>query len=237
MNRTLLFIGFLLICAAGACGDQAVPAAELGERLFASTSVSTSRANRYTCASCHSVRMDAPLVAPGLYDSGYNLHGAAARTGWWGGYSSRLLDAINVCVTEFMGGRKLLPEEPAARQLGEYLLAESAPGPQPAAPLTIVRVVTPLDGMTGDPTRGSIVYLAGCQRCHGNARTGGGRLDETFPVVPEETIRAFGVQARYAVIEKVRHGRFFNIGGVMPLFTLEAMSDADLVDMLAYLGL
>jgi hypothetical protein len=30
---------------------------------------------------------------------------------------------------------------------------------------------------------------------------------------------------------------FFNIGGVMPLYSLEALSDGDVVDLLAYLGL
>ena len=36
-------------------------------------------------------------------------------------------------------------------------------------------------------------------------------------------------------IEKVRHGKFFSVGGNMPLFSLEALSDAQLGDVLAYL--
>jgi thiosulfate dehydrogenase len=237
VNRTLLLGALLLGGVAGACGDQAVPAAELGERLFSSPGVSTSRRNRYSCRSCHSVQAEAPAVLPGRYDSGYNLYGAAARPSWWGGYSSRLLDAVNVCVTEFMGGRRLEAEDAEARQLGEYLLAASPAGPEPQAPLTIVRAVTPLEGLIGNPARGSVVYGAGCQRCHGAVSNGAGRLDPTFPIVPDDTVLAFGNQARFAVVEKVRHGRFFNIGGVMPLYTLEALSDAEVADLLAYLGL
>jgi thiosulfate dehydrogenase len=39
------------------------------------------------------------------------------------------------------------------------------------------------------------------------------------------------------VIEKTRHGRFFGVGGNMPLYSLEALSDEDLGALLAYLGL
>ena len=58
-------------------------------------------------------------------------------------------------------------------------------------------------------------------------------------LVPDDSIQAHGTDpmtgARPVVIEKVRHGKFFNVGGNMPLFSLEAMSDAQLGDVLAYL--
>jgi thiosulfate dehydrogenase len=237
LNKPLVFAGLSLVCALAACGDEIVPAAELGERLFSETRVSTSRRNRYSCATCHTVQAGAPIVMPGRYDSGYNLADVFSRSGWWGGYAGRVLDAINVCVTEFMGGRRLLPEDAESRQLGAYLSAASEPGPQPLAPFTIVRAVTPLDGMAGDPARGAAIYTTGCYRCHGAVRSGAGRLDETFSIIPDDTIKGFGDRARHAVVEKIRHGRFFNIGGVMPLYTLEAMTDGEVADLLAYLGL
>jgi thiosulfate dehydrogenase len=237
LSRKLLLVGLSLACALSACGDELVPAAELGQRLFSDPRVSTSQRNRYSCATCHSVQVGAPLVLPGRYDSGYNLADVFARAAWWGGYAGRVLDAVNVCVTEFMGGRKLEPEDAEARQLGAYLAAASGSTPQPAAPHTIVRAVTPLDGLAGDPAAGASIYTAGCYRCHGVPRSGAGRLDETFAILPDDTIKAFGDRARHAVVEKVRHGRFFNIGGVMPMYTLEALTDAQVADLLAYLGL
>ena len=68
---------------------------------------------------------------------------------------------------------------------------------------------------------------------------GTGRLDSTFSIVPEDTQKAFPApgEARFATVEKLRHGRFFNIGGVMPLYSLEALSDRSVADLLAYLGL
>ena len=51
--------------------------------------------------------------------------------------------------------------------------------------------------------------------------------DEEFP----------GVDPSLVVIEKVRHGRFFEIGVDMPLFSLEVMSAEDLGALLAFLEL
>ena len=39
------------------------------------------------------------------------------------------------------------------------------------------------------------------------------------------------------VIEKVRHGQFFGVGGTMPLYSREALSDEDLGALLAFLAL
>jgi thiosulfate dehydrogenase len=46
-----------------------------------------------------------------------------------------------------------------------------------------------------------------------------------------------GVDPSLVVIEKVRHGRFFGIGGEMPLFSSEALPDPALGDLLEYLEL
>jgi hypothetical protein len=43
--------------------------------------------------------------------------------------------------------------------------------------------------------------------------------------------------ARSVTVEKVRHGLFINIGGVMPFYTQEAMSDQTVADILVYMGL
>ena len=43
--------------------------------------------------------------------------------------------------------------------------------------------------------------------------------------------------ARDVTVEKIRHGRFFNISGIMPFYTVEAISDQTVADLLAYMGL
>jgi thiosulfate dehydrogenase len=237
--RAVAPVSIALVAMLSGCGDKQIPAAELGQQLFSDRGISTSRLNSFSCSTCHVVEPGLPLVIAARYDAGFNLAGTASRSLWWGGHSTRLIDAVNVCLEEFMGGRRLDPEEPRARQLLEYLWAASPEPSAPPAPLTIVREPTDLATLTGDPDRGALIYLAGCQRCHGAAHSGLGRLDTRTPVVPEDTQRMFTDPkvARHVVVEKVRHGRFFQIGGVMPFYPAESMSDAALADVLAYLGL
>lgn len=236
MNRAPA-LGFLLAWLVAGCGDREVPAAELGERSFADPGLSTSPFNRFSCATCHAADAAAPVVIPGRLDSGYNLGNSAGRGSWWGTYELRLLDAANTCLSDFMGGRKLAPDEDAARQLGAFLDARSPAGRSDPAPLSIVRIVTSLQGLRGDQVRGKQAWQQACARCHGAPHTGSGRLGIRPTVVPEDTLRSFPDNARAVVVEKIRHGRYFNIGGVMPFYSLEVLTDLQVADLLAYLGL
>ena len=57
-----------------------------------------------------------------------------------------------------------------------------------------------------------------------------------MPIVPEETVAVFGAaQARAVVAEKVRHGKYFSISGLMPFYRVELLSDGELSDLPAYL--
>jgi thiosulfate dehydrogenase len=231
----------LLLCSLAAnllagCGDREVPAAEIGQERFADRKVSTSRFNTFSCASCHAVDPAAPVVVPGRLDSGYNLAGAATRQSWWGGGSTTLLDAINVCVKEFMGGAPLLRDSDDARQLDAYLEV-GAPAMGTPAKFSFVRITTPLAELKGDAARGGEAYQKACYRCHGEVHTGKGHSTGAATVIPESSTSTFGAEARAVTVEKIRHGRFINIGGVMPFYTVEAMSDQTIADLLVFMGL
>jgi thiosulfate dehydrogenase len=93
----------------------------------------------------------------------------------------------------------------------------------------------------GDTGRGAEVYRAACQTCHGETHTGKGRLTPLASLLPDvvneyDTIFP-GVPKQLVVIEKVRHGQFFGVGGSMPPYSRESLSDADLGALLAFLGL
>ncbi len=229
---------FVLLLVAGCGGDQAIPAAQFGARLFDDEKLSTSPFNAFACRTCHTVEAGAPFVVQERLDSGYNLADTVGRPSWWGSYQTTLLDAINTCLESFMGGRRLSADDDQARALYAYLDAGS-PTPQVAAlPLTIVRDVAAPPTSTGEARRGSQVWAAACRRCHGAAHTGAGRLTSKASIVPGSSITQFGAQAAaVAVVEKIRHGRFFNIGGVMPFYSAEAMTDQQVADLLVYLRL
>jgi thiosulfate dehydrogenase len=229
--------------AAVACGGDR-PAAEWGAALFEDPSLSPSSLNRVACATCHQAT---PTPDPSRIDPGYNLWGVAARTAWFGdggGNLVRLYDAVDTCFVYFMrgGNRGLDPGSDESKALYEYLLSITPEGsPTDPLPMTIVERIQPVP--RGDATRGEQVYDAACFRCHGALHTGSGGLLRPPFVLPEEVIEVarehFGDESLAELIatEKVRHGRFFSVGGVMPFFSLEALSDDQLGDVLEYLDL
>jgi thiosulfate dehydrogenase len=232
----LLAVSFMLGC------HRDVSARDSGERYFSDPALSTSPFNVFSCATCHAVGAPAPLVVDGgphvgAINPGYDLFNVVHRPSWWGGYITRLLDSMNYCLTEFMGGAALTAEDERARALFEYLNASSPDTAAAALPLTVVRNITSLSNLTGDQVRGRDVFARACQKCHGAAHSGTGRLSSRVSIIPEDTIALFPTNARAVVVEKVRHGKFFNIGGVMPLYSAEAITDQEIVDVLVYLGL
>jgi thiosulfate dehydrogenase len=230
-------LALLLVAACGAGDGGPTPAAEYGARLLSDPGMSSSRFNVFSCTTCHGASDEAPRVAA-------SLAGVAFRESWWGGGSPRLLDAVNVCLERFMRGAPLDADDPRGKALYEHLVALSPERGLPARPLTIVENVAPVP--RGDPARGREVYGRVCRACHGAPHSGDGRLAPEVAIVPEASIgfardlsaqSGVTVEPALVVVEKVRHGRFFGVGGTMPPFSREALSDADLGAIVAYLGL
>ena len=212
------------------CGSR--PALDYGRALFSDASVSTAASNPFKCSTCHEIGAATTKSLPG-----YTMYDAAARMSWWGGNEQTLLDATNQCVNEFMRGKPLAADDDKGRAIFVYL-ASLAPDPSaPTLPLTVVQNIVDLP--SGDATRGKMWWDQGCGNCHGAPHTGVGRISDVASLVPDDSLAAHGTDpktgARPVVIEKVRHGKFFNVGGNMPLFSVEALSDGQLGDILAYL--
>jgi thiosulfate dehydrogenase len=227
----------LLIGVAG-CGGGPMPAAAFGEQLFSDPRLSESSGNSVSCATCHSAEATEPSdrILPG-----HSLYDSAFRSSYWNGQELRLLDAINVCFTVFMRGYPPLDaEDPKAKALYEFLLERSPTKPSPALPLTIVKNIVG-DLPRGPRSEGERVYRASCRGCHGDLHTGAGRISESAVTLPEATEvygELFpGVPPSIVVIEKVRHGAFFGIGGTMPPYGLERLTDEELGALLTYLEL
>lgn len=229
------WLGLGAVLLAAGCGPT--PAAEYGEKLFSDPTLSTSQYNTFSCATCHATTATPP--ADKMY-SGLSLYNVASRPHWWGGYETRLLDAVNFCYTAFMRGvTPLAPEDPKSRALYEYLVGLSPDASAPAQPFSLVKDIT--DVPRGSAGRGEHVYRAACQDCHGEAHTGKGRPTELAPILPEvsrEYDKLFpNVPPGLVFIEKVRHGRFFGVGGNMPPYSRESLSDEDLGALLTFLDL
>jgi len=239
MTRARAVLAFVAVLAPGGCSEppstEPIAAADLGEQLFHDPGFSDSEYNDFSCATCHADRADARDDQ--RIHSGYSLVDAAFRTSFWGGYETRLVDAVSFCMVFFMRGTAIEPTDPRGRALYEYLVASSPNRPSPALPLTVVANISSVP--RGDSDHGADVWRGACQICHGAPHTGRGRISDLASVVPETSIEfadEIGADPDLVVIEKVRHGQFFGVGGNMPLFSREALSDEDLGAMLAYLA-
>ena len=77
-----------------------------------------------------------------------------------------------------------------------------------------------------------------CQACHGDVGTGVGRISALASIVPDDSVdfaASSGFSLETVIVEKVRHGNFFAIGGVMPPFSTEVLSDDDLAALIGFL--
>lgn len=236
MNLVRVTAFFTALGLSTACSKEEplepIAAADLGRHYFHDAAFSQSAFNAFSCATCHTdVPGDAKLRP------GFTLVDSAFRPSFWGGYEARLIDAVDFCLVYFMRGDPLDAADPRGRALYEYLVSISPDTEAPALPLTIVPNATRVDH--GDADRGAVVWNEACAPCHGAPHTGRGRLTDLASIVPESSIEfaeQLGVEPDLVLIEKIRHGQFFGVGGNMPPFALEALSNEDLGALLAYLA-
>lgn len=231
--RRLIFHALLLWSAAGC--NSPMKAADYGAVVFNDPRFAGTNLNAYACSTCHAVKEnDTRLLA------GHALTGTTARPAYWGGQIERLFDAVNFCYLQYMWGIKpLTVDEPRSRALYEYLHTLPPSSTEGVLPFTVVHTVAALPA--GEAQRGKTTYELACQGCHGALHSGSGRLTTRANILPEVTqdypALFPNVAPSLVVIEKVRHGNAFGVGGSMPLFSKEALSDEQLADVLAYLGL
>jgi len=235
-TRLVAVAGSLVAVAAvaAACGGETTTetrtAVEHGEVLFGLSQLSPAPGNKLACIDCHD--------ADAAHQPGGSLAGVTSRPSYWGGSELTLLGAVNHCRYYFMlADTPWTGEEVEARAIYAYL--ESLPGDGAPAPFSIGSVIDP---GPGDAGRGKAVYETACASCHGAKGSGEGAITPTAPALPDETLAAHppasytDAERRLVFIEKTRHGTFLGYGGQMPPFSLEVLSDAELADLLTYMG-
>lgn len=234
MCRLFCLLALVFTVGCGTTGDE--PSAEIGEALASSPDLSRSAFNPLSCTDCHAVEPGDERILPG-----YSLAGTFHRPSFWGGTIPDLKGAVDFCLVYFMKGDPLDPADFDARSLYRYLHSIGGRGSREAQPFTVVSRIDSRPP-AGDVVRGEEVHRLACQSCHGEAGSGAGRLVKDAPILPDqaraEAERLFPTfDPALVFVEKVRHGRFFSVGGTMPLYSLEALSDEDLGALLGFYGL
>ncbi len=236
MSRAGLLAGAAALALCGGCLTE-VPATERGAELFEDPGLSTSSLNEVSCATCHATTAETPAD---WRPPGATLWGVTRRPRYWGGQVVTLHEAVDQCLRYFMRGQALDLDALDPRALHAYLASLGPEAPAETLPLTILEQIEGLPD--GDAARGAPLWAAACQECHGETVTGDGRLDDLddqiFPdYVTGELADAFPeFPVGLVVVEKVRHGGFITTAGVMPPFSIESLSDAELADIVAFLG-
>jgi thiosulfate dehydrogenase len=236
-----------LLAAALACAAACAPeghetevvrgsAADHGRALFSDPRASSSPSNTFGCATCHPPPADgsAARAFPGS-----SLAGATKRTSFWGGARVDLLESINDCRLLFMDApTPWTSEDDDAQAMYAYLT--ELRGAVGSGPVPFTLVGTPTDLPPGDRASGEAAYGRTCAPCHGSALVGAGRLVPFAPKLPDEVDAAHAslslADRRMVYLRKARLGVLVQTGGAMPPLSREALSDADLSAILAYLG-
>lgn len=233
-------LAFGLLVAAAACTEEAPPAGDVerGRAVFSDPSIATSSVNVFSCATCHA---ESAAAAGDRLLPGAVLAGVVRRSTFWGGREDDLLTAINRCRSYFMDTpAPWTGAEPDARALYAFL-ASLPPERAEPVPFTVPPVAVAPTG-AHDAALGARVFARACATCHGAIHTGKDRLAPLAPKLPDETLKEHAAsypenERPLVFVEKTRHGPFFQYGGVMPPFSVETLSEEDLSNLLAYLGL
>jgi cytochrome c len=238
-RRALIAGPLLLACALAlsACGDSQCAcdpqpdAGELPDAAVDGAQVFEEPApggNAFACASCHA--LDEP-AADGLRRVALPLGSAAGRPSFQGGAVDSLRDAVNVCMSEWMQAEAFSATDPSWLALEAYLEAAAGGAAVPAEPLTIAALPEELSG--GDVARGDELFSITCAACHGPDALGtavapalaGMHLPVAFVA---ERVRTGGPRDS-AVYEGLSGGR-------MPFWSAERLSDAELLDVIAFVA-
>lgn len=241
-TRSLLGIAILLAAASFGCNAppsvEIVTAEERGADLFRDASLSASAQNPRSCSDCHS---DSDAPSERVFPGG-SLLGVTERPTFWGGQEIDLLRAVNDCRRFFLARPEpWAPDDGDAEDLYAHL--ESISEGQPGEAVSFTLVIDIEDLPAGDATHGAAVFERACSHCHGDAHAPEDRPAGAPPALPEHALDAYPPgdrspeEIRLLYIEQVRKGAFGGHGGEMPPFAIEALSDGDLADVLAFLDL
>jgi len=244
-RNALVVVSGLVFGLLVACEPEPVivqgSAVDHGEALFSDPTITGTRANVFSCATCHPTTAKVDPSGPML--PGAPMAGVTRRPSYWGGTEVDLLRSINHCLYYFMlSSEPWKADDERAEALYAYLDALPS-GPEDEAPYSFTVPVEIGPAPAGDASRGANVYARACKVCHGALGTGEGRIVTRAPALPDQTLEEHPLgeytaeERRLVFVEKTRHGGFYGYGGEMPPFSIEVMSDAELGDLIEYLGL
>lgn len=215
---TLITLG----CSSGG-GDGSGGNTTDGEALYR---MPHSDGNSFACANCHALSEPAP---DGFLRPGHPIGDATKRASFKNGQITELREAVNTCRVEWMVATPYEADDPNWLALEGYLASQAPAGD--AEPISYEIVQPPVDLMGGDPMEGQEVFNTRCIVCHGTDAAGTIRAPQLVgDLLDAETIGR-RVRTSGSPTSPTYNGL---TGGRMPFWSADRLSDAELVDIVAF---
>jgi len=195
-----------------------------GEALYLDSLVD---GNAFACATCHA--MTEP-TADGLRRPGHPIGDAAARPHYKNGQLDSLLEAVNSCRQEWMNAPEWAETDPSWGALRTFLESSA---PATAEPLTYEIEPPPADLSGGDADAGQAVFNSSCAVCHGTDGAGTQQGPGVAGLALEPGTIATRIRTSGRANSEVYPGL---TGGIMPFWAADRLSDAELLDLVAWLS-
>ena len=190
-----------------------------------------SSASTFTCSSCHAMSETDGFASDGFRRPRHSLLNSTRRATFKNGIFDKMLDAVNVCVTEWMNATAWTEADTDWINLLNWLDDQSTV--TTADPL-LIDVVAPPDDLTGgDVSNGRELFNTRCIVCHGFDGAG-------TQLAPP--ITGIGLPTDYIARRIRTSGPPDSVAydglveGVMPFWGADRLSDGELVDIVAYVA-
>ncbi len=216
----LIFLGCFVFIGCSSDSGDSTPS---GQEVYNSRSL---EGNTFACATCHAL---SEPTNDGFLRPGHPIGDATRRPSYKNGELTEMLDAVNVCRSEWMIAPEWTASSAEWLALFEYLDGQATVDVAPELSFSIVS--PPADLMGGDMESGRDIFNGRCVVCHGEDATGTQRAPALVGELLTEDTIARRVRTSGRVDSQVYPGL---TGGVMPFWAADRLSDNQLIDVIAF---
>jgi len=182
--------------------------------------------NTFACATCHALSEPAE---DGVRRVGHALGGAPRRGSYKSGQLTDMREAVNSCLTEWMGAAPWEAGDERWTALSGWLDAQ--PGGTAAFSIQIVQ--PPIDLSGGDAASGVMLFNMSCSGCHGQNGMGTERAPRNVGTGLTAEYVATRVRTSGSTDSAVYQGL---TGGRMPFWGADRLTDDELRDLIAFVA-
>lgn len=234
VNGELFTVSFNLTsnCEAEAClePDQSSVEAKGREGGVIFTTALTSNST-FSCSSCHAMSETGEFAADALRRPGHSMENVTQRPTFKNGQLTELLDAVNICVTEWMNGTALTETDQDWINLNNWLADQATVQVSEAIVSEVVDPPQSLEG--GDAENGRSLFNESCIVCHGFDGEG----TQLAPQVTELGLSPELIANRVRTSGRSNSAAYVGLtGGVMPFWAADRLSDGELIDIIAFVS-